>query len=654
VTVSLIGGVLTAQCDNGFNTVTVDHSGSFAVINGTSWFDGTYNSIRINGGLGGTTSNIHANVRPLTVNGGGPDTANVGNGGRLTDILAAVTITDPPAGAFTAVNVDDSADPTFRTPTLDTVPIGGFDYGRISFGGVPVQYRYVDTSSVTFQTGAGGATVNVRATGAPTAVVGHGTNTVNVGDAGNTLASIHGSVSVLGGPSDTLTINDQGTAGARTYTVTPTTVAWGGPTVSYTGLGSLTVNGSAGGDTFDLAAGTSATAAVSLHGGGGNNTLVGPNAPTGFHISGSNAGNLSGGASASFSDIQNLTGGSGNDAFLFADGAGVGGNISDNNGAANSLDYSAYRTPVTVNLAASTATGVGGTVRNILTLVGGSSDDSLTGNAASRTFFFASPGNDSVTGLGTDNFLFSADANGTADSTWGVTAQNSGTLTLGASTTTFSGVQNLYGGGSGAATFVFADGAGVDGNISGSSLGGGGTNTLDYRAYSTSVIVDLQTGFATGVGGSVSAITVVFGGAGNGALGAYNLLIGGAGGGDTLTGGLGRRNLLVAGGGASTLHAGDQEDLLIGGFTNTYDTEAGLVSWLQIASYWAGTDLYATRVSNLTTPGSGVPLLDATTVTGNGGGNVMNGTGALALLYTDGLDNISGFDPASQQVLIAP
>jgi hypothetical protein len=127
----------------------------------------------------------------------------------------------------------------------------------------------------------------------------------------------------------------------------------------------------------------------------------------------------------------------------------------------------------------------------------------------------------------------------------------------------------------------------------------------------------------------------------------------GAGGGDTLQGGLGRRNLLVAGGRASTLNAGDQEGLLIGGFTNTYDTEAGLVSWLQIAAYWAGTDPYATRVFNLT-HGIGVPLLDASTVTGNGGGNTLIGTGALALIYTDGADALSGFDPGSQTVTIAP
>jgi hypothetical protein len=92
--------------------------------------------------------------------------------------------------------------------------------------------------------------------------------------------------------------------------------------------------------------------------------------------------------------------------------------------------------------------------------------------------------------------------------------------------------------------------------------------------------------------------------------------------------------------------------LIIAGSTG-YDVEAGLTSWQQIAAYWVGTDDYLTRVGNLTT-GNDVPLLDPATVTGNGGGNTLTGNGALALLYTDGADNITGFDPSSQQVTITP
>ena len=93
---------------------------------------------------------------------------------------------------------------------------------------------------------------------------------------------------------------------------------------------------------------------------------------------------------------------------------------------------------------------------------------------------------------------------------------------------------------------------------------------------------------------AASGIATVSGGSANPASsGAYNLPIGA--GGDTLNGGSGRRNILVAGANPSTLNAGDGEDLRIGGSTS-YDAEASLTTWQLIATYWAGSDDYATRV----------------------------------------------------------
>jgi hypothetical protein len=230
---------------------------------------------------------------------------------------------------------------------------------------------------------------------------------------------------------------------------------------------------------------------------------------------------------------------------------------------------------------------------------------------------------------------------------WEITGADSGILSGSAypNPVAFNHVGSLKAG-TGGDYFLFDDGATLSG-----SLTGGGSDTLDYSPYSTTVIADLQTGMATGVAGSVSGIVNVVGGsAGPADASVYNLLIGN--GGNTLTGGTGRRNILVAGGSASTLIGGNGDDLLIGG-TTSYDTEAGLASWQQIAAYWSGADDYFTRVANLTS-GNGVPLLDATTVTGNGGGNTMTGNGELALIYSDGNDNITGFDPNSIIVPITP
>jgi hypothetical protein len=345
---------------------------------------------------------------------------------------------------------------------------------------------------------------------------GTGHDTIVVGNGG--LDSIQGPLSINGGVSNSLVFNDQGFTDPRTLTVTDSTIAWGGPAVSYVGLGSVTLNGGNGGNIFNLLA-TSPTTPVSIVGGSSGDTLVGSNAGNIFALTGSNAGTLSGspyGSSVLFSQVGNLMAGSGGDTFRFADGASLSGNLT-----------------------------------------------------------------------------------------------------------------------------------------------GGGGDTLDYMAYRSSVLVDLQTGFTTGVGGSVSGIATIFGGSATpSARAVYNLLIGN--GGDTLYGGFGRPNILVAGTSASTLVGGGfspsgagSPDILIGGST-AYDTEAGLGTWQQIATYWASGGSYATRVTNLLN-GTGVPALNATVVMGNGGGNLLIGYySELALLFTDGNDVLVDFADGSRRVTITP
>jgi hypothetical protein len=656
------------QSDNTAHTVfiqTIDRSpdsslGMFGFESGVAlitWDYSDTSAVNINLGPGDAIVNVVGTGVPTNIFNFGAATVNVGNAGSVQGISGTLFV----ANVFnqTTLNVDDSADSIGRNVTWSVNLSTGV--GSISglaadgvitypmsleqeiraitvFGGSGSNTFTINGAGLvnmptTLSPGAGNDTVSVQATfasGPLTLNAGTGSNTVNLGNSLNRLDDLRGPLTVNGQAGTTrLNVNDQGTAAARTYTVTPTTVAWGGPTVSYTGLGSLTVNGGAGGNTLTVvntAPGTTTT----INGGAGVNT---------FFVKATAAGsttNLNGSADNAFillntdstlNAIQgnlNLTGSGFNSYAVLHDGA-------------NAADQTYVFTADTLNRTRLAPI----TYHNLreLFLVLGSGNNCVVWQSTAvlpiLTLDAPVGGNDTL--VGPDG----------ATNRWQLAAGASELFVNGRAAVDFPRISNLVGG-SGNNTFQFSDGYQLPGSI----VGGGGTNTLDYTAYSTSVIVDLQTGFATGVGGPVSDITAVLGGTGNGALGAYNLLIGGAGGGDTLTGGLGRRNLLVAGGGASTLHAGDQEDLLIGG-TTMYDTEAGLVSWLQIASYWAGTDPYATRVFNLT-HGIGVPRLDASTVTGNGGGNTMNGTGALALLYTDGLDNISGFDPGSQTVPIAP
>jgi hypothetical protein len=569
-------------------------------------------------GAGGATVRVDATAVPTVVVGNGPLAVNVGFNGSLADIGGNLSISN--RNGLTAVDIDDHNRGGARSPTLDTYTSGGADFARLQGLAAGTIYAQApNTGLLTVRTGTGPVTAAVLSTVIPTNVAGYGPLTVNLGNAGS-VQGIQAVVSIgnLAG-STMVNVNDQNDPVNRVASLD--TVTQGDQFIRLSGLAPAPI--------YSV---SSQTNAFVVNGGSGANTLQGPAAPTGFNIIGRNAGTLtSAGIGAFFSNFQNLTGGSGGDAFTFADGAGIDGNINDSGGAANTLDYSAYTTPVTVNLAAGTATGVGGSVQNFLTLRGGTGDDNLTGNAASRTFFVASPGNDTVIGLGTDNFLYNADANGTADSTWSVTAQNSGTLTFAGATTTFAGVQNLAASGTGADVFVFADGAGVDGNIQGS--GQTVTNTLNYSAYSTDVYANLQTGVATGVAGGISHIQNVTGGQGN------NILVGNGGNVLTVFGG---HNLVIAGGSASTLNGGNGTNILIGGTT---DYDADFASLRAILDFWntVTPDNYDDSVNALLA-GTGVPPLNTNTVHSNGGGNQFSG-GTLNLYFGSHDGGLDTFNP---------
>jgi hypothetical protein len=95
---------------------------------------------------------------------------------------------------------------------------------------------------------------------------------------------------------------------------------------------------------------------TTIDGGTGTNTLWAADFANTWNVTRLDAGSVHGTASgfvsgAGFSHMQNLLGGLSTDTFHFAAGAGVDGWVNGNQGV-NALDYSAYTTPVTVNLAA--------------------------------------------------------------------------------------------------------------------------------------------------------------------------------------------------------------------------------------------------------------------------------------------------------------
>jgi outer membrane protein OmpA-like peptidoglycan-associated protein/Ca2+-binding RTX toxin-like protein len=132
--------------------------------------------------------------------------------------------------------------------------------------------------------------------------------------------------------------------------------------------------------------------------------------------------------------------------------------------------------------------------------------ENLTGGAEVDTFVIEAGGSvDGVIdgGQGADS-LEGADT----DNTWEITALDAGAL----NDQVFESIENMIGG-EDQDTFVLAEGAGIAGLID----GGNGSNTLDYSAYTSDVIVNLSDDTATGTN-EISNIQNLAGGAGNDTL----------------------------------------------------------------------------------------------------------------------------------------
>jgi hypothetical protein len=392
---------------------------------------------------------------------------------------------------------------------LDVLTSGGSD-GNLSLDAAALQQITIDASA--------GNQIDLEDVPAGVAVTvngGTGSDTVNVGN-GN-LDNLPGAVTVNGaGGTTAVNVNDQSAPFSDTYTITSSSLTrpfFGG--LTYGGVTGLTLNAETGNNTVNVNS-TAAGTPVTVNGGGGTNTLVGPNANDTWNITASNAGTMDG--NVTFSAVQNLTGGTANDTFKFSNGMGVTGAI-NGGGGTNTLDYSLYATGVTVNLLAGTATGTG-RVSNVHSVTGSPKNDTITGDNAGDVIN-GNGGMDVLKGgTGNDKFLLgtaqlagtTVTGNGGTDTLVGANIANTWTLTgAGAGTlnglVTFSGIANLTGG-TGTDTFKFSGaGAGVSGTIA----GGTGTNTLDYSSNGGGAIaVNLAAGTATSTGG-ISGITKLVG-----------------------------------------------------------------------------------------------------------------------------------------------
>jgi hypothetical protein len=184
------------------------------------------------------------------------------------------------------------------------------------------------------------------------------------------------------------------------------------------GHDTITINGTTNTDDFVVGAGSitfdgiviSADSPVRwvLNGNGGNNVLWGPDTPGNqWYITATDAGSL---GPVHFTHIGNLVGGASWDVFRLSAGVGVSGRI-DGGAGGNNINYAAYTTGVTVNLATGVATNVAGGIANIQSVTGGSGNNLLIGNDQDNILIAGNGGNDTLIGNGGHDVLVGGDGN---------------------------------------------------------------------------------------------------------------------------------------------------------------------------------------------------------------------------------------------------
>jgi Ca2+-binding RTX toxin-like protein len=292
-------------------------------------------------------------------------------------------------------------------------------------GMAPITYDHVVQDTL-YTSSRASAAVNLQSNAAISTIIVAGPgDLVTLGSptppVGNALANIQGNVilsSYGSGQLPSIAIDGSGDSTAHTQAVlspapAPDNFQLTGlaPAQIIFGLDPTTpvrILGGSGNDTFTVASALSATG-ITIDGGGGNNTLIGPDAPNTWTITGANRGTL---GSIGFANMQNLVGGSAGDAFRFQTGGSLAGTL-DGGGGINTLDYSALVGNVLADLLLGSATGVSGGIKNIQNLTGSQGNNLLVGDAnanvliggTGRNVVIGDGGSDTITGGGGYNLL---------------------------------------------------------------------------------------------------------------------------------------------------------------------------------------------------------------------------------------------------------
>ena len=583
------GGVTTYSINGTTPTMAINAGNGPGMLRGPN-LDSTWT---INGANSGSVGSVSFSGMASLAGGTGNDTFQFGSSGHLSGSIDGGSGTNTLIGAATVNNwnitsgsagtlnglafqfiqnlVGGSSDNTFNFKSK------GFVGGTITGGG--------GNNTLDYSASAFSVYINLQSNVA-----------TGVGGGFSNINSFNGNDK----PSNTFI----GTNATNFWNITGTNSGTLNTRVSFTKFDTLV--GGFGADTFAIGAAGNVTG--SIFGGGGANVLNAANGSNVWSITAPNAGNLNG---IAFSGIQSLTGGSGNDAFVFSPGAFVANAIAGGAGT-NSLDFSACGNDIVANLQTGSATAVGGGFTNITSLIGGTGSNILTGTNSTNTWNIAGTNTGNINGA----FSFT----------------NFGTLI----------------GGIAVDIFRFADAASVSGTVNG-GIGSKG-DWLDFSACSTPLIINLTTGTASHTGGINNIMNVHGGNGGDTITGSANgsIIVGGNGA-DTITGGSGR-NLLIGGKGNDQITGGSADDILIGGFTD-YDTN--FTALTAIFSVWQSNDTYANRIKRIkgtATSGtnSSYLLVNGSSVHDDGNQNVLTGNAGTDWFFKGTRDTISDLQTGEQ------
>jgi fibronectin-binding autotransporter adhesin len=473
---------------SGVNTLLADAGGT--TFNFTT---GTASVATVTGGAGSDTiQNNSGATRSVVMSG-----ANAGSIGSM--VTSGFTSVE----SYTGGGTDNLTAPAATAITVNAPNAGQVSAG-MSFSGVNA--LVADAGGTSFVFGAAGSIGTVTGgAGIDTIDISSkpGANTIDL-QAGTISGGFLGSFAnierfVGDNVADVLI----GTNAATTWTVTSLNSGTLSTGFSFTNIPNLT--GNANNDAFILSGGT---LTGSINGGGGVNTLSAANVVNNWAINGANSGTVTG-VGGTFANIQNLTGGTNTDTFVFAAGGSVSGTV-DGGANTNTIDLSAKVGAVSINLQAATFTG-GGTFTNIGSFIGNDgttgTNTTLTGANAGATFTLNSSNRGTV---GAANFsgvgnLVGGTGNDTlraTSATWTLNGSNQGAVTNLAGT--FSGIENLMDLGTGTFNMHGTGNGSITGNLVSTNPG-----SISYASYTTPVTFELG-GLAnqsTGVAGTWSGLT---------------------------------------------------------------------------------------------------------------------------------------------------